>query len=458
MAGIFLFIFGYSRLGTYIKFIPYPVTTGFTAGIGIVLVSTELKDFFGFRIEGDLSPHFIEKCSQYFHSADTINLYAVGIGLLTIFLTIAIRRKVKKIPAHIFAIAISTAIVAIFSLPVDTIKSVFGGIPNTLPMPVFPEVTLERIRSLLPDALTIAILAGIESLLSAVIADGMTSDRHDSNTELIGQAAGNFFSGIFGGIPATGAIARTVTNVKLGARSPISGIVHAATLLLLMLFLADIAELIPMTAIAGILMVISWDMINVKELFAFRKSPRSDLAVMLVALLLTVLVDITVAVQAGVVMAALLFMKRMSDVTNLETIIDPNHGDDKAHDPDSIENKSVPDGVGVYEINGPFFFGVADKLVQTVESISNMPKIFILRMRKVPTVDATGLHALHGVHKHCQKKGVRLILSGVSLHGQTRRVIENDGLLDLVGRENVLTHIDIALARAQEILDEDLNR
>ncbi len=454
MAGVFLFIFGYSKIGTYIKFIPYPVTTGFTAGIGVVLISTELKDFFGFAV-GELSPSFVTKCAQYAKAIGTINPYAVFIGLLTLVLTITIRRKVRKVPAHIFAITAATLAVTVFSLPVETIGSKFGILPVTVPVPSIPVVTWDKIKTLLPDSLTIALLAAIESLLSAVIADGMSGDRHDSNAELLGQAAGNFFSGIFGGIPATGAIARTVTNIKLGARSPVSGMVHAVTLLVMMLCLTRVVELIPLASIAGILMVVSWDMMSVKELVRFKNAPRGDLTVMLAALILTVMVDITVAVQVGVVMAALMFMKRMSDVTKLETVFDPNNNSTEYtdNDPDAINNKTVPDGVGVYEINGPFFFGVADKLIQTLEEINNMPKVFILRMRKVPTVDATGMHALHSFYKTCKNRGVVLILSGIQAHGQTRRVMENDGFVNLIGRNNVVKNIDIALARAKEILD-----
>ena len=447
LAGVFLIIFGYTRLGSYIKFIPYPVVVGFTAGIAVILFSTEIKDFLGLEM-GDVPAAFIDKCTAYAGAIGTVNPWAAGTALCTVLTILLVRKKLRKIPAHVFAVVTVTLLVFIFNIPVETIGSKFGELPKSLPAPVLPEFSWATLNRVLPAALTIALLAAIESLLSAVVADSMTGDRHSSDTELVGQGVGNIMSAIFGGIPATGAVARTVTNIKAGGRTPVAGMIHAVVLLLFILFCGGAVEKIPMAAIAGMLAVISWDMFDYKRFFEFIKAPKSDMTVMLIAFFLTVLIDITVAVEVGVIMAALIFMKRMSEVTTLDVMTSEGH---LIYDPDDTAHKDVPDGVGVYEINGPFFFGAADKLINALESIAQVPGIIILRMRKVPAMDSTGLHALETFLHTCEHNGVTLILSGVK--DQPYKVIKRSGLLKQIGENNVTNHIDKALTRAREVLD-----
>jgi SulP family sulfate permease len=447
-SGVILILFAYTRLGSYIKFIPYPVVLGFTAGIAVILFTTELKDLFGLDM-GSVPADFAEKFTAYrgaVTSIHSINFWALGVGGFTIAIIMAVRKTLKKIPSHVFAIVTVTAIVAIFDIPVQTIYSHFGELPRSLPAPALPSFSFETMKAVFPSALTIAILAAIESLLSAVVADGMTTDRHDSDTELFGQGVGNIASAIFGGIPATGAIARTVTNIKAGGKTPVAGMIHAITLLVFILFFAKAAEMIPMAAIAGMLAVISWDMFDPRRLVKFSRQSRSDMFVMLTALLLTVIVDITVAVEVGVVMAALLFIKRMSDVTTLDIVTA------SAVNTDDLRFKDVPDGVSIYEINGPFFFGAANNLIHTMESIAGISGIIILRMRSVPVMDTTGLNALETFSATCFRNKATLILSGVQ--PEPFRLIKSSGLLKTLGEKNVTDHIDKALARAKELVGE----
>ncbi|MDR2104257.1 MAG: STAS domain-containing protein [Deferribacteraceae bacterium] len=445
IAGVILILFAYTRLGSYIKFIPYPVVLGFTAGIAVILFTTELKDLLGLEM-GSVPADFAEKFRAYYESITIkkINFWAVGVGASTIIIIMTVRKRLKKIPSHVFAIVLVTVATALFNIPVPTIYSHFGELPRNLPAPVLPEFSLEMLRLVLPSAFTIAILAAIESLLSAVVADGMSADRHDSDTELFGQGVGNILSALFGGIPATGAIARTVTNIKAGGKTPIAGMIHAITILIFILFFAKGVEMIPMAAIAGMLSVISWDMFDPRRLIKFSRQSRSDMFVMLTALLLTVLVDITVAVEVGVVMAALLFIKRMSDVTTLN-LVTPS-----SVDTDDLRFKDVPDGVSIYEINGPFFFGAANNLIHTMESVAEISGIIILRMRSVPVMDTTGLNALETFSATCVRNGAALILSGVQ--PEPYKLIKSSGLLDILGKENVTDHIDKALARARQML------
>lgn len=452
LAGIFLILFAYTRMGSYIKFIPYSVVVGFTGGIAIILWMTELKDFLGLQM-GSVPAGFFDKCSAYAASINTMSPWTLGMSLLTISLILLVRKKVRRIPSHVFAIFTVTFIVFIFNIPVETIGTRFGALPHSLPIPSLPSFSFEMLNMVLPAALTIAILAGVESLLSAVVADSMTGDRHDSDTELFGQGVGNVMSSIFGGIPATGAIARTVTNIKAGAKTPVAGMIHAVTLLLFIMFFTRIIEQIPMAAIAGMLTVVAWDMFDYKRVIGFTKAGRSDLFVMLTALLLTVLIDITVAVEVSVVMAALMFMKRMSDVTTLNPV--NADGSSRHEDPDDVIYKIIPEGVSIYEINGPFFFGAANKLLSTLESIAKMPGIIILRMRKVPVMDATGLNALETFANHCQHSGAVLVLSGVQ--PQPYKLMKKSGLVDKIGEKNITNHINKALVRTTEIMQEKEN-
>ena len=452
IAGILLIILGLVKIGSYIKFIPYPVITGFTSGIGVVILTTQLKDLFGLKIE-NLPSDFFGKWIIFLKNLSSIHIETFIIGLSTIIIIYLVRKFLPKLPAHVFSISIITLIVFVFGINIDTIGSRFGEIPSTLPSFSMPSITLEKIKAVFPSAVTIALLAGIESLLSAVVADGMTGSRHNSNKELVGQGIANIATSFFGGIPATGAIARTATNVKAGGKTKVSGIIHAIFLALFMLFFAKIIEVIPMSALAGVLFVVSFDMIDIRKFKSLFKAPKSDVAVLLITFTLTVLIDLTVAVQAGVVLASILFMKRMSDVASIDKLDlgCSDNIDSDLVDPDAINKKNVPEGVEVYEINGPFFFGVADNLITTYEYMIKKPKVFILRMRKVPAVDATGVHALENFYMACVKRNTQLVLSGVNK--EPYNTLKKMGFINIIGEKNVTNHIDKALIRALEVID-----
>lgn len=453
MAGIILICLGIARVGSFIKFIPYPVTTGFTAGIGVVIFSSQIKDFLGLTYK-ETSPEFIDKWISIFSNLSTINISSAAIGAGTVITILIIRKMSTNIPSHVVAIVISTAACFLLGLNAETIGDRFGTINAVFPSFTVPEVTIEKIRALFPAAITIALLAGIESLLSAVVADGMTGSHHKSNTELIGQGAANILSGFFGCIPATGAIARTATNVRAGGVTPLSGITHAVFLCLFILFFSFLIEIIPMAALAGVLLVVSVDMMGIKNMANLLSSPKSDVVVLLTTFILTIVIDLTAAVQVGVVLAALLFMKRMSDVTSMGKInFDVSEKTAKnIADPDATSNKEIPEGVEVYEINGPFFFGVADMLINTLEHIGKTPKVFILRMRNVPAIDATGEHALENFYNTCKKAGTQLVLSGVN--PAPYATLKKMHFIEMIGEENITNHIDKALIRTREILKE----
>ncbi len=453
MAGIILICLGIARVGSFIKFIPYPVTTGFTAGIGVVIFSSQIKDFLGLTYK-ETSPEFIDKWISIFSNLSTINISSAAIGAGTVIIILIIRKMSTNIPSHVVAIVISTAACFLLGLNAETIGDRFGTINAVFPSFTVPEVTIEKIRALFPAAITIALLAGIESLLSAVVADGMTGSHHKSNTELIGQGAANILSGFFGCIPATGAIARTATNVRAGGVTPLSGITHAVFLCLFILFFSFLIEIIPMAALAGVLLVVSVDMMGIKNMANLLSSPKSDVVVLLTTFILTIVIDLTAAVQVGVVLAALLFMKRMSDVTSMGKInFDVSEKTAKnIADPDATSNKEIPEGVEVYEINGPFFFGVADMLINTLEHIGKTPKVFILRMRNVPAIDATGEHALENFYNTCKKAGTQLVLSGVNPAPYAK--LKKMHFIEMIGEENITNHIDKALIRTREILKE----
>ena len=453
MAGIILICLGIARVGSFIKFIPYPVTTGFTAGIGVVIFSSQIKDFLGLTYK-ETSPEFIDKWISIFSNLSTINISSAAIGAGTVIIILIIRKMSTNIPSHVVAIVISTAACFLLGLNAETIGDRFGTINAVFPSFTVPEVTIEKIRALFPAAITIALLAGIESLLSAVVADGMTGSHHKSNTELIGQGAANILSGFFGCIPATGAIARTATNVRAGGVTPLSGITHAVFLCLFILFFSFLIEIIPMAALAGVLLVVSVDMMGIKNMANLLSSPKSDVVVLLTTFILTIVIDLTAAVQVGVVLAALLFMKRMSDVTSMGKInFDVSEKTAKnIADPDATSNKEIPEGVEVYEINGPFFFGVADMLINTLEHIGKTPKVFILRMRNVPAIDATGEHALENFYNTCKKAGTQLVLSGVN--PAPYATLKKMHFIEMIGEENITNHIDKALIRTREILKE----
>lgn len=453
MAGIILIFLGIARVGSFIKFIPYPVTTGFTAGIGVVIFSSQIKDFLGLTYK-ETSPEFIDKWISIFSNLSTINISSAAIGIGTVIIILIIRKMSTNIPSHVVAIVISTAVCFFLGLNAETIGDRFGTINAVFPSFTVPEVTIDKIRALFPAAITIALLAGIESLLSAVVADGMTGSHHKSNTELVGQGVANILSGFFGCIPATGAIARTATNVRAGGVTPLSGMIHAVFLCLFILFFSFLIEIIPMAALAGVLLVVSVDMMGIKNMTNLLSSPKSDVVVLLTTFILTIIIDLTAAVQVGVVLAALLFMKRMSDVTSMGKInfdASEKTAQDIA-DPDATSNKDIPEGVEVYEINGPFFFGVADMLINTLEHIGKTPKVFILRMRNVPAIDATGEHALENFYNTCKKAGTQLVLSGVN--PVPYATLKKMHFIEMIGEENVTNHIDKALIRTREILKE----
>jgi SulP family sulfate permease len=454
MAGVLLIIMGFAKLGAVIKFIPYPVTVGFTAGIALIIAVGQVRDLLGLHME-KVPAEFIEKIVAYSEHAGSITPLAAVIGIATIAIVFFWPRVTQRIPGSLVAIILTTAAVQLLDLPVETIGSRFGSVSGALPAFHLPQVDWRMTSSLVSPAITIALLAGIESLLSAVVADGMTGRKHRSNMELIAQGVANIASPLFGGIPATGAIARTATNIKNGGQTPIAGIVHAIVLLLIMLFFGTWAALIPMATLAGILVVVAYNMSELHHFVKLLKSPKMDIAVLLVTFFLTVLVDLTVAIQAGVVLAALLFMKRMSDVTQVGYItsmvgFEEEDEEDAKADPNNINKFSVPQGVEVFEVNGPFFFGAAERFKHTLNLIVKKPKVLILRTRTVLAMDATALHALEEVYDMTKRDGSVLVLAGI--HAQPMIAMDKAGFLDKVGVENVFESISEALKRARAIV------
>jgi SulP family sulfate permease len=451
LAGIILIIFGLLKFGSFIKYIPYPVTVGFTSGIALLIFSSQLKDFFGISSVA-MPSEFIHKMHAIFTNLDKINIYALAMGVMTIIVSILWSKKFKKIPGSLVAIISTTLIVKLFNFPVDTIGSVFGSVPNTLPMPTMPNIDFLMIKELLPSAFTIALLAGIESLLSAVVADGMIGTKHNSNTELIAQGIANILSPIFGGIPATGAIARTATNIKNGGRSPFAGIFHAITLMIIMLFLGKLAVMIPMATLAGILIIVSYNMSEMDLFVKMFKAPKSDFSVLVLTFLLTVLTDLTIAIQFGVIMSALLFMKRMSDITQADFVKKEFYDIDEEFIASGITEEHISEDTEIFEINGPFFFGAASLFKDNLKSVNPLPKVLILRMRNVPSIDATGLSALEGIVKFCKKRNVRIIISGINY--QPEKAIRKAGLDELIGENYICKNINEAIKKANEINDK----
>jgi len=447
MAGVFLVLMGLAKLGTVIKFIPYPMTVGFTSGIALIIAITQIKDLLGLTLSTKPSG-VIERLSAYYNSFSTLNLYAVCIAVFSIFIILSFGKITKKIPGSIIAIIVSTIIVKVFDLPVDTIGKLFGSIPAGLPAPSLPHIELSRIPELIGPALTITILGAIESLLSAVVADGMKGTRHCSNTELVGQGIANILSPIFGGIPATGAIARTATNIKNGAVSPVSGIVHALTLYIILMFFSQYAKMIPMACLAAVLLVVAYHMSEWKHFIKLMKSPPADILVMVVTFLLTVFIDLTVAIQTGVVLSALLFMNRMASTAEMRHI-SHDMKDDNIEDND-IDIENLPQDIDVFEIFGPFFFGAANHFKDTISIVNKPPKVLILRMRRLNIIDATAIRALEDVIDKSQKEGTKLIFSGVNstLFG----VLDKAGIVRRINKENIFTSIDDALCSAKSYI------
>lgn len=457
MAGVMLVIFGIAKLGAIIKFIPFPVTVGFTAGIAIIIALGQVPNFLGLHFPAGVSEpaDAIGKVALYAKSIGSTNLYSVIVGIFALLVCIFWPKVTNKVPGSLIAIVLATALVKILGW--DDVNGVMtigskNQIPTGFPTPHLPNISLEMMRQVFQPALTIAILGAIESLLSAVVADGMTGTRHRSNTELMGQGIANILSPIFGGIPATGAIARTATNIKNGAVSPVSGLVHAVILLLIMLLFGKYAEMIPMAALAAVLFQVAFNMCGYKN-FAklIRGAPKSDVTVLLATFVLTVVMDLTIAIEVGVLLAAILFIRRMSDVAEVEYVMEELHEDDEElADPNNIASRHVPHGVAVFEIMGSLFFGAVEKFKAALDMTSSHPKILILRMRQVPSIDAAGIQMIEGLLSKCRSEGTQLLLSGV--HSQPIVALSKSGLLRDIGEQNVLANIDAALNRAREIL------
>ena len=451
MAGFIIVAFGLLRWGGAIKFIPYPVTIGFTSGIALIIFSSQIRDLLGLEMTAVPAP-FVAKWGAYVRAFDSVNPWAFVVAIATLAIIVAWPKVSRRIPGPFVALIATTLLVQLLHLPVETIGARFGEIHAGLPRPTLPVITLERMRVLAAPAFTIALLAAIESLLSAVVADGMIGGRHRSNMELVAQGIANIASPLFGGMPATGAIARTATNVKNGGRTPVAGMTHALTLLFITLFFGRWAALIPLATLAAILVVVAFHMSEWRTFASEFRAPKSDIAVLLTTFLLTVLVDLTVAIEVGMVLAAFLFMRRMAEVTNISVLTheftDPI--DDYEHDPNAVRRRAIPEGVQVYEITGPFFFGAAETFKDRVSRIAGKPKVLILRMRHVLAIDSTGLHALRELVQRSKREGILVVLSDV--HAQPVVALERSGLYDDITEENVHGNIDDALNRARQHL------
>jgi SulP family sulfate permease len=449
LAGLLLMAMGVARLGTVIQFVPYPVTVGFTSGIALIIATSQLRDLLGLDV-AELPARFTEQVAVYAAHAGSVQPAALAIGLLAVAVTVFWQRVTTRVPGSLVAILLATTLVHGFSLPVETIADRFGEIRAALPAPRLPAFSWEMVPALFPDAVAIALLGAIESLLSAVVADGMAGTRHRPNMELLAQGFANVAAPLFGGIPATGAIARTATNVKNGGRTPIAGMVHAATLLVIATFLGGAAGLIPLAALAGILLVVAFNMSEWRVFAHLFRSPRSDVVVLLVTFGLTVLVDLAVAIQTGMVLAAFLFMRRMALISDVGPMRRALVEDEEADDPDATARLDVPPGVEIFEVYGALFFGAVSKFKEAVRRVERPPRVLILRMRHVLAIDASGLRTLQDLLDKTRHDGTALVLSGV--HAQPLVALERSGLLARIGAENVHGHISGALARARALV------
>lgn len=452
MAGVLLVIMGLAKFGTFIRFIPYPVTVGFTSGIAVIIFAGQLRDFFGLKIN-DLPSSLIGKLSCYASNISNLNPWALTIGVATVITIIVFNRFLPKFPSSLIAIIATSLAVAIFKLPVENIGSRFGAIAGSLPMPSIPWEGFKKAHELILPALSIACLAGIESLLSAVVADGMTGRRHRPNMELVAQGIANMATPLFMGIPATGAIARTATNIRSGGKTPVAGIIHAIILVLILLFFGRWAAYIPMASLAGILILVAYNMSEYKVFIRLLNSPKSDVIVLLSTFLLTILIDLTVAIQVGMVLAAFLFMRRMADVSRVSSLQNICEKEEEEEDELSIRQRNVPAKVEVFEVNGPFFFGAAEKFRNALQVFEKKPKVLIIRMRNVPAMDATGLYAFETVCSESLKAGMLVLLSGV--RKQPLSVLEKSGFIERLGRDKIFPNIDQALDFASEHLNKE---
>src|SRR5688500_50490 len=445
MAGVMLIALGLTGLGSAIKFVPHPVIIGFTSGIALIIFSTQIKDLLGLRIE-EVPAEFIDKWVQYAVHIREFTPAAVGISGLALLIIVLWPRLNSRIPGPFVALIATTLLAWLLHLDVETIGSRYGEIASSIPRPSLPDVTGAQIKMLVPSAVAIALLAAIESLLSAVVADGMIGGKHRSNMELVAQGVANIASPLFGGIPATGAIARTATNVKNGGRTPIAGITHAATLLLITLFFGKLAGYIPFATLAAILVIVAYNMSEWRSFRSELYAPLSDAFVMIITFTLTVAVDLVVAIEVGMVLASFLFMKRMSEVTNVQ-VVTREFSDDRRLSPTDVDfTKRAPPGVEIFEINGPFFFGAATMFKEEVESVLGKPKVLIIRMRNVPDIDSTGLHALKQIVRRSRRERTQVLLSDV--HSQPMMALGRSELLDELGEENIFGNIEDALVAA----------
>lgn len=457
LAGVLLVLLGAFKLGTVIKFIPYPIIVGFTSGIAVTIFTTQIADIFGLDFQGEKVPgDFIGKWLIYFRHFDSVNWWNATVSIISVFIIAITPKFSKKIPGSLIAIVVVTAAVYCIKTyagitSIDTIGDRFS-IQAQLPEANVPSLDWEAIKNLFPVAVTIAVLGAIESLLSATVADGVIGDRHDSNTELIAQGIANIVSPIFGGIPATGAIARTMTNINNGGRTPVSGIVHAVVLLLILLFLMPLAQYIPMACLAGVLVIVSYNMSGWRTFMALLRNPKSDVVVLLITFFLTVIFDLTIAIEVGLLIACVLFMKRVMETTEISVIrdeIDPNQESDlEVHE----EHITLPKGIEVYEINGPYFFGIATKFEEIMSQLGDRPKIRIIRMRKVPFIDSTGIHNLANLCEMSQKENIHIILSGVN--PKVHQVLEKSRFYELLGEDNICSNINEAVAKATETISK----
>ena len=448
MAGIILVLFGLLRFGSLIKYIPYPITVGFTSGIAVTLFSTQVKDFLGLSMTKTPS-EFIPKWEAYISHMNTTNLYTLAIGLLALIILIFWPKINKKIPGSLIALIVTTLVVFIFNLPVATIGSQFGKISSNIPMPHIPNLNLNTLKALIGPAFTIALLGGIESLLSAVVSDGMIGDKHNSNAELIAQGIANMGSSLFGGIPATGAIARTAANVKNGGRTPISGIVHSITLLLIMLVFMPLAKFIPLTTLSAILIIVSYNMSEWRTFKAILKAPKSDIAILLTTFFLTVLFDLVIAIGIGMLVSMCLFMRRVA--TSIE-VNELNESDcsDKSNIDTDMENLKVGENVLVYDIRGHLFFGAVDTFMNTMKEINDDAKVLVLRMRHTKTLDVTGYKQIKNIALSCKSRNMTLIIS--ELQEQPKKVMRLMGFIDNLGEDHFATNFDEALEKANSLI------
>lgn len=459
LAGIFLILLGVCHLGTIIKFIPYPIVVGFTSGIAVTIFTTQIKDLFGLTIAGKMPGDFLSKWLVYFQNFDTVDWVTTAIGVLSIVI-IALTPKVsKKVPGSLVAIIVMTIGVYFLNTYTDmkvlTIGDQFGEIKASIPSLQVPNLSWESVKSLFPTAMVIAVLGAIESLLSATVADGVCGDHHNSNQELIGQGVANLCTPLFGGIPCTGAIARTMTNINNGGRTPVAGIIHAAVLLVIFLVLMPLAAYIPMSCLAGVLVIVSYNMSGWRTFMQLMKNPKSDVIVLFITFLLTVIFDLTIAIEVGLLIACLLFMKRMAESTQIKVIadeIDPNDETDaEVHE----EHLRIPQGVEVYEINGPYFFGIANKFEELMAAMEDHPKVRIIRMRRVPFIDSTGIHNLQNLCEMSHREGTHIVLSGVTPNVYS--VLEHNGFCHLLGKDHICPNINVALERASAIVKRKID-